>query len=79
MMDWSLTLQIAVSIVTLVAVWYNGRKNVWGPRFGVVANVVWWALCIHDQLWGLIPFQLAMTYLSWRMLILWELDHRRGG
>lgn len=71
-------IQGATSIVTLIAVWFNGTKSIWGPRFSVLANAFWWTLVIYSDMWGLVPFQAAMTFMSYRMLFLWERDHHRA-
>lgn len=67
----SLTLQLLASTATIASSWAYGNKWLSGPSIGLVAQVPWYAMMIHDGLWGLLPVNAVMTILHARNLLKW--------
>ena len=73
-MDVAFGLELVASITTIAQMWLYGNKSVSGPVWGLVANVAWWALTFWSGLWGLVPINLAMLFISVRNLRKWRTE-----
>ena len=63
-----------LSAISIVKSYWMGDKNKWGPRLGVVAQILWFAYVFSTQEWGLLPGVIGFTIMKVRTLILWEQD-----
>lgn len=64
-------LQLTASVMAMASAWRVGDKHVSGPLLGLASQVPWWALMIHDGLWGLLPINAAMVILHTRNTYKW--------
>jgi hypothetical protein len=67
----SLACQFAASVLTIISSWLYGSKRVWGPVLGVCAQVPWWTLMVHMDLWGLLPLNVTMLVIHVRNTWKW--------
>ena len=77
-MEASTITEVSISVITLVSAWFIGNKNVWGQRFGLLANLGWWFYVIAFQRYGLIPMEVFFTIMCVRNLIKWEKEKKCG-
>lgn len=71
-MSTGLALQLTASFLTLSGLWLMVRRPLLGACVGQVGNGFWLALNLHYELYGLIPFSLAMLTLQARMMWHWR-------
>lgn len=64
-------IQLTASALTMLSMWFYGSKLKVGPMFGLAAQVPWWAIMIHGQLWGILPVNTAMLIIHTRNLWKW--------
>ncbi len=77
MFDWlGLTLQIAASATTVLAMWLMGNRSLWGPAMGVVSEVVWGVVIVYSALWGLLPLCLFLVVVNARNWMKWRRDDK---
>lgn len=72
MVSVSLALQIAASALTILGSWLYGSKRLAGPVIGVLSQVPWWLLMVHEGLWGLLPVNGMMLVIHSRNFIKWR-------
>jgi hypothetical protein len=70
-MSLGLALQLTASFMTLSGLWLMATRPLLGAIVGQVANVFWFALNLHYELYGLIPFSLAMVAAHARVIWTW--------
>ncbi len=75
-MTVSFALQCAASAMTIIGSWSYGNKSTRGPLWGLASQVPWWTLTVHDGLWGLLPVNVAMTFLHMRAFIKWRREEK---
>lgn len=75
--DLSFALQLCASAVTIYSSILYGNKSTRGPLLGLVSQVPWWTLMIHDGLWGLAPVNIAMTCIHVRNFWKWMKEKER--
>lgn len=71
-MSFGLTLQLTASLLTLTGLWVMATRPFLGAVVGQAANVFWFALNLHYELYGLIPFSLAMMIAHARVIWRWR-------
>jgi hypothetical protein len=74
----SLAIQIAASITAGASSWAYGNKRTSGPLLGIISQVPWWALMVHDGLWGLLPANVLFAGMHIRNLIKWKKEAALG-
>lgn len=52
--------------------WKMGSKSKWGPRIGILNQVLWVVYAIWLEQWGLLPGIGFYTLVHIRNLIRWE-------
>jgi hypothetical protein len=61
-----------LSITSAVMLWLMGSKSVWGPRLGLLNQVLWLVYAISLKEWGLIPGVVLYAVVHCRNIIKWE-------
>ena len=61
-----------LSITSGFMLWKMGDKSIWGPRIGIVNQVLWIIYAIWLRQWGLLPGVLVYTGIHVRNLLEWE-------
>lgn len=72
MLTYGFCLQIAASALTILGSWLYGSKRLSGPLIGILSQVPWWLLMVHESLWGLLPVNGMMLVIHTRNLIKWR-------
>lgn len=65
-------LSVATSLMTLWGMWLVGRKNWRGWAIGLANQILWLALIIQTQAWGLLILTVALVWIYARALISWR-------
>ena len=65
-MDWILSFSSALML------WLMGNKSVWGPRVGLVVQVLWMYYAIATRAYGLIPGVIMFSIIHLRNSVLWQ-------
>jgi len=65
-MDWLL------SITSCVMLWLMGNKSSWGPKLGLLNQVLWYFYIIERKEWGLFLGVTAYTVIHIRNMLLWR-------
>lgn len=65
-MDWIL------SVTSCLMLWLMGSKSKWGPRVGILNQVLWFVYAISLKEWGLILGVTAYTVIHVRNCLRWE-------
>lgn len=63
--------QIATFITTVVTMWLMGNKTISGPAWGLGGQVVWAAMVLTNELWGMLPLVVFMTFIHGRNFVKW--------
>lgn len=70
-MTTGLALQLSASFLSLTGMWIMATRPFLGALIGQAANSFWLALNLHYELYGLIPFSLAMIIAHARVIWTW--------
>lgn len=65
-----------LSFITLYSVYLAGNKNVWAWRLGLGNQVLWLALNIHLEVWGLLPLCFCMAIIYARNWLKWSKERK---
>ena len=68
-MSWILS---ATSVAMMLLM---GNRNKWGPRLGLINQILWLVYAISLKEWGLIPGVIMYTIVHTRNLIKWEKEN----
>jgi len=71
-MDWLSWLPWILSGTSLVILWLMGNKSPWGPRLGVLNQVLWVVYIATTDQWGLLPGVVMYTIIHIRNVIRWR-------
>ena len=61
-----------LSATSAVMLWLMGNKNKWGPRLGLLNQVLWLAFCLALKQWGLLPGIIIYAIVHIRNMLQWE-------
>ncbi len=61
-----------LSITSGAMLWLMGNKNKWGPRLGLLNQILWAIYAVWLQQWGLLLGVVAYTAIHVRNLLRWE-------
>jgi len=61
-----------LSVTSAIMLWLMGSKSKWGPRLGLMNQVLWLVYAILLRQWGLIPGVLLYTIVHLRNLVKWQ-------
>ena len=61
-----------ISGTSALMLWVMGNKSVWGPRIGLMNQVLWLAYVIGTRQWGLLPGVIIYTVVHLRNLRKWK-------
>jgi hypothetical protein len=61
-----------LSFTSALMLWLMGSKSKWGPRLGLVNQILWLIYVISIKEWGLIPGVVMYAVVHVRNLISWE-------
>lgn len=76
-MTLGLALQLTASFLSLTGWWVMATRPFVGAIVGQIANGFWLALNLHYELYGLIPFSLAMVIAHARVIWRWRREALR--
>ena len=62
-------LQLLASFAAIITVWIYGNRSRKAPIVGAVGQILWWALTIHQELWGFMPLNVVMLIIHVRNYI----------
>lgn len=65
-MDWIL------SVTSCYMLWLMGNKSKWGPRVGIVNQILWIFYAVSIEQFGLLVGVLAYTVIHIRNCVKWE-------
>jgi len=68
-MDW---LSWVLSATNICILWLMGNKSPWGPRIGVLNQVLWFFYIATTEQWGLLPGVIIYTIIHIRNVIRWN-------
>jgi len=60
-----------LSLTSATMLWLMGNKSIWGPRLGLINQILWIIYAIHLKQWGLIPGIILYAIVHVRNLIAW--------
>jgi len=63
---------LALSFLTLYAMWQIGNKRVFAWVIGLINQGLWVTFIVLFDAWGLLPLSIALTIVYARNLILWR-------
>jgi hypothetical protein len=61
-----------LSATSALMLWLMGSKSKWGPRVGLINQVLWIVYTVITKQWGLLPGTLIYTFIHLRNAINWE-------
>ena len=61
-----------LSATSGLMLWLMGNKSKWGPRIGIINQVIWIVYCIGTKQWGLLPGVVLYTIIHIRNAVRWE-------
>lgn len=64
-LDW------LTGLVTLIGVYFTGKKRWFGQAIQFISQIFWAALIVQRGLWGLVPLEVALFYLYARNTWIW--------
>ena len=64
-------LQWVLSATSAVMLWLMGNKSPWGPRLGLLNQVIWIVYVVATKQWGLLPGVLIYTVIHARNVAKW--------
>jgi len=61
-----------LSATSGVMLWLMGNKSKWGPRLGLVNQVLWIFYAVWLRQWGLLPGVIVYTLIHARNVMRWR-------
>lgn len=61
-----------LSFTSVIVLWLMGNKSKWGPRIGILNQILWIVYSISLREWGLLPGVIMYTIVHIRNLKRWE-------
>lgn len=61
-----------ISFVSVLVLWLMGNKSKWGPRIGVLNQLLWFWFVLSEKQYGLLLGVIMFTVVQIRNLIRWE-------
>ena len=61
-----------LSIVSGTMLWLMGNKSKWGPRVGLMGQILWIVYAVWLRQWGLLPGVLVYTLIHVRNVAKWR-------
>lgn len=61
-----------ISVVSVVVLWLMGNKSKWGPRIGLLNQLLWFWFVFSEKQYGLLLGVIMFTIVQARNLIRWE-------
>jgi len=61
-----------LSATSALMLWQMGNKSIWGPRLGIVNQMLWIGYVVLTAQWGLMPGVVIYTILHIRNLLKWR-------
>lgn len=72
----NLAIQLATSALTFLGMWLAGRKDWRGWAVGLANQVLWLAVIVTTDAWGILPLSVGLTVIYARNLARWRRDER---
>lgn len=70
--------QVFVSSMNIATMWMAGNKHKDTWLFAIGTQLSWLVLIVWQHLWGILPFNLFMWYISIRNHIKWRREHKEN-
>jgi len=61
-----------LSITSATMLWLMGNKSKWGPRLGLLNQILWIAYAVWLQQWGLLPGVILYAIIHGRNMRRWS-------
>lgn len=61
-----------LSFTSVLMLWLMGNKSKWGPRLGLLNQILWFAYAIMIKEYGLLPGVVLYAIVHVRNLLAWE-------
>ena len=60
-----------LSCTSILGLWLMGNKSIWGPRLGLLNQVLWVYFILATKQYGLLPGVILYTVVHIRNIIKW--------
>ena len=69
--------EIATSVMTILAFFYAGKYKWWGWLLGLISEMMWNAIIIYQEMWGLLPQSVFLLVIYSYNMVKWYKRNKR--